>query len=1020
MSKGSIDYAMPDFQDPFKGFREELGNIETKRKQSQEKAFKMAEMIEMADSATMFGNDYSIATKWAQNLTDNLSSMSSSTEGMVQFAQQANMLKSFIDGSETYRTENIGSVKDGPQAGHWQGAVQRNISGVNPYGDQADTNSMSEYESRYKDLNESLDVAFDESGSPIIRKGGREIALSQYQRPENPFMPSLAESLFSESGFNYYDGVQDAMKHSHVSAEAAKTWAESSLDGAQLRGIVNSHLKTRDTNMTLDEAMSGNNTAVVREALDGFLDDVGTAWNTRHGEDFENLEDTLFTGGFSAPEGMKTTTAGFINPSESGADAEFTQATGLAVPFFETLGFSRLRTLATPIDSEYADELEDGERITSIEVDRNGDIHASLEVVTEVWGEDDPEHHFPPTLVKEKRPVTYTQNEAMHASLKNYLGAGTPQDVYGKMMLESLSNSKAQKAARIQRTFDSAIPAEELRNIQPTTAPAEDTPTSTETTPASTEAASVSTSDGERSRTALELGRNEAVSEAELNNELGKLKNPRINARTNEMVAPSGFVSDLFSDALAAGYDPDLIRSVFESPDFTLQNTGRGESQLLSYTQDNYGNLGKLRSKAERSQGTGGQLLRAFLPGMTPATEHRYNYRKEREKAFDKFEELAKAASPAPPVETFAGQESTSGIEGVGRPTDLESPAPVVESVALEDAGVDPVEETSWPVTPYEELINQGPLNEEEKERLVDVISAMEEMDASGPIEEWSGQQMIEYSRLLGEHNDLDIRKNLGPLNEEAGVVEPTALEGAGVNPAAEPIQTDAPEAAAVIQNSNAEATNPNTGSPVTVDASAPEKQESAITAFGGIIPLNAQEADIQEYIQELFTNVVPTDSTWLWNNAQEQFKAGNNSDPVPAWCAVWVADMLIKADPDFDFSAVESEKYGQKGSLNRTRARHYETLGEAVSKTGDRYDAQVGDIVIKRSDENGYHVGFFAGYAENGDVLILGGNQNDSLNVTPYPSSSIQAVRRVDVAAIRKEDVEKISVTMGTTGETR
>tara|TARA_R110002153_G_scaffold219141_1_gene371563 strand:- start:3184 stop:5994 length:2811 start_codon:yes stop_codon:yes gene_type:complete len=935
MSNGSIDYAMPDFQDPFKGFREELGNIETKRKQSQEKAFKMAEMIEMADSATMFGNDYSIATKWAQNLTDNLSSMSSSTEGMVQFAQQANMLKSFIDGSETYRTENVGSVKDGPQAGNWQGAVQRNISGVNPYGDQADTNSMSEYESRYKELNESLDVAFDESGSPIIRKGGREMAVSQYQRPENPFMPSLAESLFSESGFNYYDGVQDGFKNTHVSAEAAKTWAENSLvsDPKKIRGIVNSHLKTRDTNMTLDEAMSGNNTAVVREALDGFLDDVGTAWNTRHGEEFENLEDTLFTGGFSAPEGMETTTAGFINPSESGLVDDYTQATGLAVPFFETLGFSRLRTLATPIDSEYADELEDGERITSIEVDRNGDIHASLEVVTEVWGEDDPQHVLEPTLVKEKRPVTYTQNEAMHASLKNYLGAGTPQDVYGKMMLESLSNSKAQKAARIQRTFDSAVPAEELRTVQPTPAPAEATPpsteaapSSTETTPASAEAASISASDGERSRIPLELGRNEAVSEQELNDELGKLKNPLMNARTGEMATPSGFVSDLFSDALAAGYDPDLIRSVFESPDFTLQNTGRGDSQLLSSSQYEYGNMGKLRSKAERSQGTGGTLLRAFLPGMTPAAEHRHNYRKEREKAFDKFEELAKAASPAPPVETFAGQESTSGIEGVGRPTDLESPAPVVEPVALEDAGV---------------------------------------------------------------------------------------------NPAAEPIQTNAPEAAAVIQNFNAEATNPNTGSPVTVDASAPEKQESAITAFGGIIPLNAQEADIQDYIQELFTNVVPSDSTWLWDNAQEQFKAGNNPDPVPAWCAVWVADMLMKADPDFDFSAVESEKYGQKGSLNRTRARHYETLGEAVSKTGDRYDAQVGDIVIKRSDENGHHVGFFAGYAENGDVLILGGNQNDSLNVTPYPSSSIQTVRRIDVAAIRKEDVEKISVTMNSTGET-
>jgi uncharacterized protein (TIGR02594 family) len=749
MSKGSIDYAMPDFQDPFKGFREELGNIETKRKQSQEKAFKMAEMIEMADSATMFGNDYSIATKWAQNLTDNLSSMSSSTEGMVQFAQQANMLKSFIDGSEAYRTENIGSVKDGPQAGHWQGAVQRNISGVNPYGDQADTNSMSEYESRYKDLNESLDVAFDENGSPIIRKGGREMALSQYQRPENPFMPSLAESLFSESGFNYYDGVQDAMKNAHVSAEAAKTWAESSLrsDPRKLRGIVNSHLKTMDTNMTLDEAMSGNNSAVVREALDVFLDGVGTAWNTRHGEDFEDLEDTLFTGGFSAPEGMKTTTAGFYNPSESGADAEFTQATGLAVPFFETLGFSLLRTLATPIDSEYADELEDGERITSIEVDRNGDIHATLEVVTEVWGDDDPQHDFPPTLVKEKRPVTYAQNEAMHASLKNYLGAGTSQDVYSKMMLESLSNSKAQKAARIQRTFDSAITAEELRTVQSTPASTEATPTSTETTPASTEAASVSTSDGERSRIPLELGRNEAVSEAELNNELGKLKNPLRNARTSEMAPPRGFVSDLFSDALAAGYDPDLIRSVFESPDFNLA-TGSTESQFLSYSHQTGGNLDKLRSKAERSQGIGGTLLRAFLPfpGMTTPDEHSYNYRKEREKAFDKFEELAKAASPAPPVETFAGQESTSGIEGVGRPTNLESPAPVVEPVALEDAGVDP--------SVAENLREEAPETTAAVETTI-TQAANNGIDISESDEATEEQHLEEMTRMVESQNSL-------------------------------------------------------------------------------------------------------------------------------------------------------------------------------------------------------------------------------------------------------------------------
>ena len=1004
MSKGSIDYAMPDFQDPFKGFREELGNIETKRKQSQEKAFKMAEMIEMADSATMFGNDYSIATKWAQNLTDNLSSMSSSTEGMVQFAQQANMLKSFIDGSETYRTENIGSVKDGPQAGHWQGAVQRNISGVNPYGDQADTNSMSEYESRYKDLNESLDVAFDESGSPIIRKGGREMALSQYQRPENPFMPSLAESLFSESGFNYYDGVQDAMKHAHVSAEAAKTWAESSLDGAQLRGIVNSHLKTRDTNMTLDEAMSGNNTAVVREALDGFLDDVGTAWNTRHGEDFENLEDTLFTGGFSAPEGMETTTAGFINPSESGLVDEYTQATGLAVPFFETLGFNRLRTLATPIDSEYADELEDGERITSIEVDRNGDIHASLEVITEVWGEDDPEHQFPPTLVKEKRPVTYTQNEAMHASLKNYLGAGTSQDVYSKMMLESLSNSKAQKAARIQRTFESAVPAEELRNIQTTPASTEATPASTEATPASTEAASVSTSDGERSRTPLEPGRNEAVSEAQLNNELGKLKNPLINARTNEMAAPSGFVSDLFSDALAAGYDPDLIRSVFESPDFTVQDR-IGESQLLSYTQDNYGNLRKLRSKAERSQGTGGQLLRAFLPGMTPATEHRYNYQKEREKAFDKFEELAKAASPAPPVETFAGQESTSGIEDVGRPTDLESPAPVVEpgeETSQENLGLLNEEEAAGVEDRLSELENLGPLNEKENERLAEITQEILDITPDGSTDNLNERKKRKLANLREEQSDLDTRDR--NAREAAGAIEPAALEDAGVDPSvAENLREEAPETTAAVETAMAQAAN--NGIDISEGDEATEEQhleevanlvesQNSLLQFVGV-----NEAQLGDSLTQVYRGFLGNSSDATW-------------DPInKSWCALFTAHMLTVGGIPIEALPENEDKFV---------AKRYNTIGSRVYRRGkgefDSSNLKYGDVVIMDSSNPKAeswqgHVAFYVGMTPDGKIQLFGGNQNDSINISQFDTKLIYGIRRM---SFDTSDMEKATKELG------
>jgi uncharacterized protein (TIGR02594 family) len=719
MSKGSIDYAMPDFQDPFKGFREELGNIETKRKQSQEKAFKMAEMIEMADSATMFGNDYSIATKWAQNLTDNLSSMSSSTEGMVQFAQQANMLKSFIDGSEAYRTENIGSVKDGPQAGHWQGAVQRNISGVNPYGDQADTNSMSEYESRYKDLNESLDVAFDENGSPIIRKGGREMALSQYQRPENPFMPSLAESLFSESGFNYYDGVQDAMKNAHVSAEAAKTWAESSLlsDPRKLRGIVNSHLKTRDTNMTLDEAMSGNNSAVVREALDGFLDDVGRAWNTRHGEDFEDLEDTLFTGGFSAPEGMETVTAGFQPLSEADYVDVYSDAAGLldnlsrhrenveaADHSEETLGFSHLRTLATPITEDYADGLGEFERITSIQVDRNGDIHATLEVVTEVWGENDPQHMLEPTLVKEKRPVTYTQNEAMHASLKNYLGAGTSQDVYSKMMLESLSNSKAQRTARTQRAFDSAFAAEELRNLQPPTASTEATPTATE----------------------IDARRN---AERSVNNQNSPFLNDREVYQQEIMRAidPSGAQSfqapELFTlveDAIDAGYDKEAIVNVLQS-----QEWQKNKPTVYRET---------WRDRLIGASQTVGDILSFNLaPAIGRRARKVSEAEENRSNLFRAFEE---AANPTLPVSDVDVEDA----EPAGVDPD------VVDPVALEDAGVDP--------SVAENLREEAPETTAAVETTI-TQAANNGIDISKSDEATEEQHLEEMTRMVESQNSL-------------------------------------------------------------------------------------------------------------------------------------------------------------------------------------------------------------------------------------------------------------------------
>ena len=674
MSKGSIDYAMPDFQDPFKGFREELGNIETKRKQSQEKAFKMAEMIEMADSATMFGNDYSIATKWAQNLTDNLSSMSSSTEGMVQFAQQANMLKSFIDGSETYRTENVGSVKDGPQAGNWQGAVQRNISGVNPYGDQADTNSMSEYESRYKELNESLDVAFDESGSPIIRKGGREMALSQYQRPENPFMPSLAESLFSESGFNYYDGVQDAMKHAHVSAEAAKTWAESSLDSTKLRGIVNSHLKTRDTNMTLDEAMSGNNSAVVREALDGFLDDVGTAWNTRHGEDFEDIEDTLFTGGLTSPEGLEIEVpdSGVILGSDYKANSERTSdllgnlSAGVTSPL-ETVGFRALRQLSTPVGEEITGDLGENQRIIAVNVDRNGNIHASLETLSQVpIDPQDTEGVYGQKDVKSTSAEVYEVGSNMHRTLVSQLTEG----VYKNMLEKSEANSSRQRSFRIQNAFDNATPYE--GEIYGSTAAqaeqqSETTPTSTEATSNPADLSSVAQRDTEGSannQTSPFLSEQE-VAQQDIMSTIDSTGKERFD---------NPELSTLVKDAMDAGYDKDVIVSVLQSEEWKENSPTIYRDTFL-----------------DRLKGFG-QDVGGFLTGRGSSAVARNAQRgaeseENRSKLFEAFEATANPTLPVSDVDVEDAEPA--GVDPDVVDPDVVDPD-VVDPVALEDAGVDP------------------------------------------------------------------------------------------------------------------------------------------------------------------------------------------------------------------------------------------------------------------------------------------------------------------------------------------
>jgi len=322
--------------------------------------------------------------------------------------------------------------------------------------------------------------------------------------------------------------------------------------------------------------------------------------------------------------------------------------------------------------------------------------------------------------------------------------------------------------------------------------------------------------------------------------------------------------------------------------------------------------MGKLRSKAERSQGTGGQLLRAFLPGMTPATEHRYNYRKEREKAFDKFEELAKAASPAPPVETFAGQESTSGIEGVGRPTDLESPAPVVEPVALEDAGVDP--------SVAENLREEAP-----------------ETTAA-----------VETAITQAANNGIDISEG-----DEA--TEKQHLE----------------EVASIVESQN------------------------SLLRFVGV-----NEAQIGDSLTEVYRGL-------LGNSSDETWDAVNKS-----WCALFTAHMLTVGGVPIEDLPKDGDKFV---------AKKYNKIGSPVYRRGedaefDSSNLKYGDVVIMDSSNPTAeswqgHVAFYVGMSPDGKIQLLGGNQNDSINIAQFDTKAIDGIRRM---SFDTSDMEKATKELG------
>lgn len=168
------------------------------------------------------------------------------------------------------------------------------------------------------------------------------------------------------------------------------------------------------------------------------------------------------------------------------------------------------------------------------------------------------------------------------------------------------------------------------------------------------------------------------------------------------------------------------------------------------------------------------------------------------------------------------------------------------------------------------------------------------------------------------------------------------------------------------------------------------DRRKAINTAKGVFDSLSLEEPDKPVNPQELMgkpLDVIANASTalgWDENKQTDLLKdflsaGGVNIDPSQtAWCAAFVNATLSKSGLD------------GTGMLN---ARSFLDWGKEVKEPVE------GDIVVLSRGNNPAqgHVGFFKGFDSKGNIMILGGNQGDEVNIKSYPPSRLLGYRRAD-----------------------
>jgi hypothetical protein len=428
-----IEYPMPgQAPDLFKGFREELANIEKVEQQEQQRALKMASMIEQADQSTMFGGDYSEAQQMAQWMTEHMDDFADSTEGMIEFQQMAQQLTNFIDASEAYKKENVGTAAGGAAQGKWNGVTQR-LAGVDPYESKGfrDTRTKEDYEMAYMSLNQGRKLQFDEQGRPM---------LSQRGRVENPFMPQLEELEF-EGGFEWMEA--NAKGHRFPDGEKdAKAWLERKAQDPKLKRQIARAWKKESTNPKPIEELLDDDT-FMEAALQEFYNDALASYKSHSGDPKPEKvdEDQTLLGRFE-----KLTMGEFTTGDMPGISAEATEGIpplGPGVPTMEMpqpaldTGFDAFYELRKPISTL---SLGEGKKIVGFNVDGFGNMYVVVRQPAQASG--DPNAVLDEEAGMEMVTMKVEAGSPLQKTLKRYID----DDIVSALM--NLSKSRVQEVSQ--------------------------------------------------------------------------------------------------------------------------------------------------------------------------------------------------------------------------------------------------------------------------------------------------------------------------------------------------------------------------------------------------------------------------------------------------------------------------------------------------------------------------------------------------------------------------------------------